>query len=175
MKTKDINKSLQTKLESQALGNVQIVSRKTIKDTSVKTGRKYHKHQDKNQEQARGQDKTQTSLTEQAARQDKTQASPQDPRNKAGQDIKASGQESGAKQEDRTRHKLQDRTSSKTGQAARQDKTQAGKMNGMPSSGPSSSSLSGTHSPVYGENVDYAIRIVEHFINFLPSSSGKLF
>jgi len=47
-------------------------------------------------------------------------------------------------------------------------------MYGMPRSGPSSS-LSGTNSPVYGENIDYAIRIVEHFINFLPSSSGKLF
>ena len=48
-------------------------------------------------------------------------------------------------------------------------------MYGIPNSGPSSSSLRGTHSPVYGENVDYAIRIVEHFINFLPSSSGKVF
>ncbi|KAJ7383797.1 hypothetical protein OS493_026331 [Desmophyllum pertusum] len=74
------------------------------------------------------------------------------------------------KQEDKTRHKLQ-------------DKTQAGEMygHGMPTSRPSStlnipsstlngpsSALNETHFPIYGENIDYAIKIVEHFINFLP-------
>ena len=83
MKTKDINKSLRTKLESQALGNVQIVRRKTIKDTSVKTGRKYHKHQNKNQEQSKRTGQDTSFKIGQAARQDKIlQVSRQDPSRK---------------------------------------------------------------------------------------------
>lgn len=39
--------------------------------------------------------------------------------------------------------------------------------------GPSTATVSrlapiGTHFPVYGENIDYAIRIVEHFMHLLP-------
>ena len=106
MKTKDINKSLRTKLESQALGNVQIVRRKTIKDTSVKTGRKYHKHQNKNQEQSKrtGQD---TSFRNRTS-------------SKTGQDTSFTSR---SKEQGRTRHQgIRTRVRSK---ARGQDKTQA--------------------------------------------------
>ena len=109
MKTKDISKSLQTKLESQALGNVQIVSRKIIKDTRVKTGRKYHKHQDKNQEQSKrtGQD---TSLRNRTS-------------TKTGQDTSFTSR---SKEQGRTRHQgIRTRVRSK---ARRQDKTQASRQ-----------------------------------------------
>ena len=37
-----------------------------------------------------------------------------------------------------------------------------------------SSTLNEPKAPIsYGENIDYAIRIVEHFVNFLPG--GKFF
>lgn len=47
-------------------------------------------------------------------------------------------------------------------------------MYGMFSSG-FSLFFSGIYLLVYGENVDYVIRIVEYFINFFFLSLGKLF
>lgn len=43
--------------------------------------------------------------------------------------------------------------------------------------GPSTATVSrlapiGTHFPVYGENIDYAIRIVEHFMHLLPGGKS---
>lgn len=179
-----------TKASAQNLNRKHLAKYRSLVERQSKTQRRDPwVKQEKVSRQASGQesgakqeDRTRHKLQEQNKQQDRTRHKLHLKTQGTSQDktaIKASGQESRTKQEDRTRHKPQDRTSSKTGQDISSFKTrpkqdQAGKMYGMPSSGPSSS-LSGTHSPVYGENVDYAIRIVEHFINFLPSSSGKLF
>ena len=134
---------------------------------------KTSRHQDKHQEQSKktGQDTSIRNRTSSKIGQDtsfKTR-SKEHVRTLRHQGIRTSVR-SKARRQDRTQASGQDKQQDRTRHHKFQDKTQAGKMYGMPSS-----SLSGTHSPVYGENIDYAIRIVEHFINFLPSNSGKLF
>lgn len=136
--------------------------RKRRQDTTFKK----HKVQDKTQARPKQKEKTKYKL------QDKAQGT----RPKQEDKTQDTSFKKRPKQEDKTRHKLQ-------------DKTQAGEMygHGMPTSRPSStlnipsstlngpsSALNETHFPIYGENIDYAIKIVEHFINFLPVR-GKLF
>ena len=133
MKTKDIYKRHRTKLESQALGKIQIVSRKTIKGTSVKTDelsrRKYRKHQDKKQEQSKrtGQDTSFGNRTSSKKGQDTSFASrPKEQGRTRHQGIRTRHQgirTRARSKASRTRHKLQDRTSSKTGQDITRFKT----------------------------------------------------
>ena len=74
----------------------------------------------------------------QAGRQEKTQAARKDPSRKTSQ---------GTSFKTRPKYDKMDYTMAKYGP---------------------SSTLNETDSPVYGENVDYAIKIVEHFLNFIP-------
>lgn len=138
---------------------------------------RYEKTQAARQDLSRSSNRR-TSLKTQASRQVssrttgvKAQVSRQDPSRRTSPKTQASRQEPSRKTSAKTQASRQD-PSRKTSQDKR-TRPKQDKMDYTMATQRPSSTLNEPDSPVYGENVDYAIKIVQHFLNFLPA--GKLF